>query len=418
VRLLTRAIRPPDPQTPNQNPPESVPPATVGPEVARPGDPHGLVLDASPPAEPPWPPPRAMPWSGWPAEWATPNWQGHVRRLTDTAWFCVDLNASVLASMPPYLVDAPPTLDAGWIVNPDPDVYTSWDEFAKQLFWAFQLGEAFIVCTARYSTGWPARFHVLPSWAVEVDIIGGIRRYTVGQEDITADTLHIRYTSTVDDARGHGPLEAGAGRLVAAELYGRYATGIAQSGGVPSSVLTHPEDLTAQQAADLQAQWIEARLSAIGAPAVLSGGVEWKPTQLNPKDMALVDLSQYNDARIAVLLGVPAFLAGLPSGGDSMTYANATSLFDYHWRAGLQPKAKAVMSALSGWALPRGTTAEVNRDAYVQAQPLQRAQTAQILNNIRDADGNPVLSVQEIRRAERIDASVSTDPMASGVLTT
>lgn len=358
-----------------------------------------------------------MPWSGWPAEWWTPSWNGHVQRLTDTAWFCVDLNASVLASMPPYLVDSAPTLDAEWMTNPDPSVYSSWEEFAKQLFWDYQLGEAFVITTARYSTGWPARFHVVPPWAMEVDVIAGVRRYLIGQEDVTPDVLHIRYSSTVDDARGHGPLEAGAGRLIAAELFGRYATGIAQAGGVPASVLKHPEELTAQQATDLQAQWIDARLSAIGAPAVLSGGVEWEATQLNPEQMALVDLSQYNDARIAVLLGVPAFLAGLPSGGDSMTYANATSLFDYHWRAGLQPKAKAVMSALSGWALPRGTTVEVNRDAYVQAQPLTRAQTAEILNRIKDEAGNPALSVAEIRRAERLDTS-SNDPSASGVLNT
>jgi phage portal protein BeeE len=181
-------------------------------------------------------------------------------------------------------------------------------------------------------------------------------------------------------------------------------------------VLKHPEELTAQQSRDLQAQWVEARTASLGLPAVLSGGVEWEATAINPKDMALVELSQYNDARIAVLLGVPAFLAGLPSGGDSMTYANATSLFDFHWRAGLKPKASTVMGALSGWALPRGTTIEVNRDAYVAPPPLQRAQTAQILNGIVDAQGNPALTVDEIRQAERLDASVSSDPTISGVV--
>ena len=73
--------------------------------------------------------------------------------------------------------------------------------------------------------------------------------------------------------------------------------------------------------------------------------------------MALVELSQLTQSRIAVLLGVPPFLVGLPSGGDSMTYSNVTALFDYHWRAGLRPKAQAVMSALSEWLLPRGVDA-------------------------------------------------------------
>jgi HK97 family phage portal protein len=238
---------------------------------------------------------------------------------------------------------------------------------------------------------------------VNVEMRSGRRAYSIGSWDPGADLLHVRYQSNTADAHGHGPLEAGAGRLVASELLARYASGIASSGGVPSSVLEHPEDLTPEQATALQTQWISARLSNLGAPAVLSGGVQWRATQLSPQDMALVDLAGWNDARIAVMLGVPPFLVGLPSGGDSMTYSNTTQLFDYHWRAGLRPKAAALMAALSEWLLPRGTLLEVNRDAYVRPGPLERAQTAEIYNRIVDAQGNPVLTVQEIRDAERLD---------------
>ena len=55
--------------------------------------------------------------------------------------------------MPPYLVGASPSLPADWLNNPDPDLYTSWEEFAKQLFWDYQLGEAFVLATARYANG-------------------------------------------------------------------------------------------------------------------------------------------------------------------------------------------------------------------------------------------------------------------------
>jgi phage portal protein BeeE len=137
---------------------------------------------------------------------------------------------------------------------------------------------------------------------------------------------------------------------------------------------------------------------------VLSGGVTWKPTQVNPKDMALAELSSLTESRIAVLLGVPPFLVGLPSGGDPMTYANVTQIFDFHWRAGLRPQAQAVMAALSQWLLPRGTRVEVNRDAYIQPEPYQRAQTAQILNGLIDpVTKQQALTVAEIRQAERID---------------
>ena len=63
------------------------------------------------------------------------------------------------------------------------------------------------------------------------------------------------------------------------------------AGGVPSSILTHDDELTAAQAEALQAAWVQARQSKLGEPAVLSGGVSWQPTQMNPRDMALVELS-------------------------------------------------------------------------------------------------------------------------------
>ena len=415
ARLFSRSIRPPDEIIPNPNDPADVPPATVGPPAAVPGDPHGVVFAPGGPAgAPPITVSQPMPWSGWPAEWSTPSWNARVQTLSDIAWACVDLNANVLSTMPPYLIGAAPSLDAGWVRNPNPDVYSCWEEFAKQLFWDYQLGEAFVIADARYATGFPARFHVVPPWLVEVDMADGRRLYTIGQLDVTQDMLHIRYQSTVDDAHGHGPLEAAEGRVIAADVLNRYATTLAANGGIPSSVLENPDELSADQALALKQQWVEARMSSIGEPAVLSGGVTWKPTQLNPAEMALLDLSRFNESRICTMLGVPPHMMGLPSGGDPMTYSNVTSIFNFHWRASLRPKAQSVMSALSEWLLPAGTAVEVNRDAYIEPEPLQRAQTAEILNRIRDPQGNPALTVPEIRAAERLDDT--TPDVAQGVL--
>ena len=41
------------------------------------------------------------------------------------------------------------------------------------------------------------------------------------------DLLHLRYQSCVDDAHGHGPLEAGGARMTAANILTRYATTMA-----------------------------------------------------------------------------------------------------------------------------------------------------------------------------------------------
>ena len=411
-----RALRPP--VTPNGNDPADVPPATVGENVARAGDPNGLVFEGGPPG-PPWPRSTIVPsaWSGWPAEWATPNWYGRFQSLTDTAWACLDLNSSVLATMPPYLVGASPSLPADWLNNPDPEQYPSWWAFIRQLFWDYQLGEVYVLATARYSNGWPARFHVVPPWMVNADIVDGLRRYQIGSLDVTADLLAIHYQITAGEAHGHGPLEAGAGRLIAANALARYAGTLASAGGIPNAVLTHPDDLSGAQARDLQTAWVEARTSSMGLPAVLSGGIDFKTLSFSPKDMALLELAQYNDSRIAVLLGVPPFLQGLPSGGDSMTYSNVQQLFEYHWRAGLSPKAASVMQALSGWLLPRGTTIELNRDEYVKPGLLERAQAYQALYSIADPiTGEHAMYIPEIRQAERLDNAAPTETLTAGVL--
>src|SRR5215468_7593838 len=274
-RLWNRAIRPPE-DTVTAN---TATPAPAAATITQPG-----VGNA---------PPRIVPspWPGWPADWATPLWGGQtLAALTDTAWACLDVNSSILATMPPYLVDAAPTLNADWLTNPDPDVYTSWEEFAKQLFWDYQAaGEVFVVCTARYATGWPARFHVVPGWAVVVDRVDGRRTYEIGSSMVPeGDLLHIRYSGTIADLHGHGPLEIGAGRLVVAGVLTQYAYNLAAQGGVLSSILTHPDELTADQSYALQQQWITARVNTPGAPAVLSGGVTWESVQLDPEKMALV----------------------------------------------------------------------------------------------------------------------------------
>ena len=102
--------------------------------------------------------------------------------------------------------------------------------------------------------------------------------------------------------------------------------------------------------------------------------------------MALLELSQYNRSRIAVMLGVPPWLVALPGGGDPMTYANASGYLDFHWRAHLRPRAKRIMADLAGWAL-RGVGVEVDSDEYVQPGPKERAETYQILAGIQDASG-------------------------------
>ena len=227
---------------------------------------------------------------------------------------------------------------------------------------------------------------------------------------MTDEVLHIRYKSTTDSPHGIGPLEAAGGRMLTAGVLAKYVREIATSGGVPDYTLETEQELTADEAQDLLTQWVTSRQANLGAPAVLDNGVELKTHQaMTPKDMTMLEVAQFTESRIAVLLGVPPFLVGLPAGGDSMTYSNVSSLFDYHDRSALRPFAAHVMSALSGWALPRGQTAELNRDEYSRPSFAERADAWVKLV------GAGIMSEDEVRVAERLmgdaPANVNVDAM-------
>ncbi len=404
--------------TPNANPP-SVPP-TVGVADYTPGDPHGVMVEGDVVESRSLPSIYPSPWSGWPAEWNVPSWDfgSRFNELVDVAWACLELNASVLSTMPVYRTQGGRVVPSStWMTNPDPTIYTSWHEFAKQLFWDYQLGEAFVLPVARFADGFPMTFRVIPPWMIHVEMRGGIRQYRLGGvsgPDVSDEILHIRYKSTTDGAHGVGPLEAAGGRMVTAGVLARYVRNVIETGGVPIYTLEADAKLDGTQAQALLTAYMTARASNLGAPAVLDSGLSLKTHQsMSPKDMAMLEIAQFTEARIAVLLGVPPFLVGLPSGGDSMTYSNVSSLFDFHDRSSLRPKAAAVMSAMSDWALPGGQKAELNRDEYSRPSFNERAESWVKLV----AAG--IVSVDEVRAAERLlgDAPALPTPPATVALT-
>jgi HK97 family phage portal protein len=399
--------------TPNANPP-----STVGGSGWTPGDPDGFVFDSSsgPTETRALPFPLPSPWSGWPSSWDVPNWDfaSRFNELVDVAWACLDLNSSVLSSMPVYRTRRGEVVEpSSWMYNPDPSIYSSWHEFAKQLFWDYQLGEAFVLPVAMGFDGWPLTFRVVPPWMMHVEMKGGVRRYNLGGltgPDVTDEVLHIRYKSTTDGAHGVGPLEAAGGRMLTAGVLAKYVREVATTGGVPYYTLETDQALDDGDAQDILNSWVVNRASNPGAPPVLDSNLKLVThMSMSPRDMAMMELAEFNEARIAILLGVPPFLVGLSSGTNSMTYSNVSQVFEFHDRASLKTKAAHVMSALSWWGLPRGTNAELNRDEYTRPSFEVRADAWVKLK----AAG--IMSVDEIRTAERLSGPAPVVAVTGGM---
>jgi HK97 family phage portal protein len=392
--------------TPNANPPVG----SVGPNVPVLGDPSAqdqaaagfgaqhAIYDGG------RPPPEAMAWAGWPSEWAVPNQTFGIGGLvsSDVVWMCVDKNAKAVGSMPATATDQndiPLANQPTWLRNPQPEVYSHWDEFVRQIWWSYQLtGEVFIAETSSFAdSGYPRTFCMLAPWLTNVDIVDGVRKYSInGNPDV--NICHIRYASWPGDARGHGPLEVAGERLLAARVLMRYGADLAANGGIPWAVLKHKYKLGEGQAQALKAQWIAAAHSRMGAPAVLDNDTELQQLQTTPKDMALSEMQSFAEARIAVLLGIPPFLVGLPSGADSLTYSNVSMIYDSHWRETLRPDSKYLMAALSAWAMPGRSSVDLDAEEYIRPSPVDRATYYRTMVDIG------AMTPEDVRRIERIPA--------------
>jgi HK97 family phage portal protein len=386
---------------PNDNPSPADPPTVAYPDYT-PGDPNGFEIVGDPVQARAFTFPAPSPWSGWPAEWSTPNWDWNSRfnALVDIAWTCIDRSATVLSAMPVYRTRGGRIIEPkSWMINPDPSIYTSWHEFAKQLFRDYLMGEAFVMPVAWGADNFPLTFRVVPPWLIDVEMRGGMRRYKMAATDVTDEVLHIRYDSSMDAARGRGPLEVAGGRRITAGLLETYTRELVRNGGVPLYTLETDADLSPDDAQDMLGQWVASRQVHLGVPAaVLDNGVTLKTHQaMSPKDMAMIEIAQFTEARIAILLGMPPFIVGVSSpGAESMTYSNVSQVFDQHDRLSLRPMAAHVMGALSGWALPSTQRAELNRDEYSRPGFNERADAYVKLVTAG------IMSVEEVREAERL----------------
>jgi hypothetical protein len=90
-----------------------------------------------------------------------------------------------------------------------------------------------------------------------------------------------------------------------------------------------------------------------GRPLLLEGGLDWRPMSLSPADLDFLEARNSAAREIALALGVPPQLLGIP--GDN-TYANYKEANLAFWRMTVLPLAEKMAASLSvclDWRGPR-----------------------------------------------------------------
>lgn len=290
--------------------------------------------------------------------WANPQ----LARRVGTVARCLQLVSQQIATLPLRFRGGYQPL---WVSDPDPIWFPGGfgDAAFAVVASVYGWGDAFLWVTSRYESGYPQTFTVLDPAAVTVkEADAGGRAYRVGQTELDPDDV-LQISRTPGALRGTSALQAYASNVASAVAAEAYATDIYANGGVPWAVLQPSRRLDAEQAADLQAQWM-ARASARGAvPAVIPPDIAFKEFAFNPKDLMLLESREWDAKQIASAFGIPAFMLNLEQAGG-LNYSNPEMLFSTWWRSELYPTAHRVEANLSTW-LPRGSWVEFDPSALV-----------------------------------------------------
>jgi len=287
------------------------------------------------------------------AGWGSPE----LAKRVGTAVRCLQLVCQQVAAMPLRFRGAYAPL---WTSNPDPVWFPNGigDAIFASVASVYAYGDAFLLVTDRYDTGYPRSWTVLDPSVVVVgaDSRGAGRTYRVRETDLDPDDVLQISRHPDGTLRSDSALSGYASNVIAAYSAESFASDFYGAGGVPWAVLQSNRRLDADQAASLQAQWTARVGLRGGAPAVLPPDVTFQQFSFNPKDLLLLESREWDAKQIAAAFGVPAFMLNMDQGGG-LNYSNPAMLFDTWWRTELYPVARRIESALSVW-LPRGSWVE------------------------------------------------------------
>lgn len=170
---------------------------------------------------------------------------------------------------------------------------------------------------------------------------------------------------------------------------------------VPSMVLkSNGTALPADRIAKLLDSWGVARRNR--STAFLNADVTMEAVGFDPEKLQLNQARSYVSTELARALGIPAYYVDAET-GSSMTYSNATTQRQTLLDFSLIPLMTSISERLSmPDFVPQSQSVKYDLSDYLRGSDLERAQIYKTLNSIVDANGNPAITVDEIRQAEEM----------------
>ena len=167
--------------------------------------------------------------------------------------------------------------------------------------------------------------------------------------------LHQSFFHPLNDHYGASPIEAAGVAIDLHNAASGWNKALLDNSARPSGALVYNSKdghLTGDQYERLKTQLEDNYQGSgnAGRPLLLEGGLDWKSMGFSPKDMDFIEAKYVAAREIALALGVPPMLLGIP--GDN-TYSNYQEANRTFWRQTVLPLVGKTCKALSGWLGPQ-----------------------------------------------------------------
>ena len=204
----------------------------------------------------------------------------------------------------------------------------------------------------------PDRVRVVPGpdgWPEAYEYAAGGHAVLLRNDGVEQpQVLHLRMFDPLSDHYGMAPLSAAQVALDIHNSASSWNKALLDNSARPSGALVYAaggNNMTDEQFDRLKEELDVTFSGALnaGRPILLEGGLDWKPLSLSPKDMDFMEAKSSAAREIALALGVPPLLLGLPGDNTFANYAEANRAL---WRQTVIPLAQRTLNAFAHWLTP------------------------------------------------------------------
>jgi HK97 family phage portal protein len=181
--------------------------------------------------------------------------------------------------------------------------------------------------------------------------------FSVNKLNGQADILHIKNFHPLDDFRGLSSVEAAAFSIDQHNQAAAWNKSLLENAARPSGALivknngAYEGNLSNEQYIRIKEQMEDVFMGSknSGRPMLIEGGLEWQEMSMSPKDMDFIEAKNSAARDIALALGVPPQLLGIP--GDN-TYSNMQEARLALWEETIIPLLDHLTDSLNHWLVP------------------------------------------------------------------